>query len=340
MKSISIIFMSLFILLSGFINAKEKPDTISFVHISDIHFCNLDSYHPLFINERQHYGGIAEPLLNFLKTIPQKTKSNFIVATGDMVDFYEASTASGRMIDTQVEQFIKCLGASNVPVYMTLGNHDIASYWIDEESKKSHQYNSMKARAAWIRNAACFRDGTYYSRVYQVDETTYRLIFLDNGYYSQGRGEEGVAPNIIDEYQLLWLDDQLKISENDVEIIFMHIPLLNPDRNDLQLSQNKYFLDISDTLAIPYERKNQTKDTSDLWRILERNASARIIFCGHRHSSVNNKVQFSNDYSLNQIMTGSFARDVRNWRLVQLTSDSIIISFPGINKTQYSISAH
>ena len=281
------------------------------------------------------------PLLNFLQTVPEKTKSDFIVATGDMIDFYEASTESGRIIETQVEQFVKCLDACNVPVYMSLGNHDIASYRVDDESSyNSNQYNSMKARAVWIRNATCFRNGTYYSRVFQVGETTYRLIFLDNGYYSPASGKEGAAPNIIDEYQLLWLDDQLKISDNDVEIIFMHIPLIAPDKSDLQSSRNKYFLDMQDTLAIPYELKNRTKDNFDLWSVLEKNASAQLIFCGHHHGSVNNKVQISNDYSLNQIMTGSFARDIRNWRMVQLTSENIIISFPGINKTQYSISIH
>ncbi len=334
-----LVFCTLFFLLPKSTNAQVNPDTISFLHISDIHFCNLDSYHPSFIKSRQHYGGAAEPLLNFFKTTPEKIHSDFIVATGDMIDYYEASTPSGRMMDTQVEQFVKYLNACNVPVYMTLGNHDIASYWVDEESRNHyHQHNSMEARATWIRNAACFRGGTYYSRVFQVGETTYRLIFLDNGYYSPEKREAGAAPNIIDEYQLLWLDDQLKKSDTDVEIIFMHIPLITPDKGDLQSSVNKYFLDMSDTLAIPYKPKNQAKNTFDLWSVLEKNASAQVIFCGHHHSSVNNKVQISNDYSINQIMTGSFGRDIRNWRLVQLTSDKIIISFPGINKVQYSIS--
>ena len=335
------IWILIMVLTHTVLIGKEKPDTLRFIHITDTHFCNLDGYNSSFAEKRQHYGNVTSSLSEFYELMPGKLKSDFMVITGDMTDFYEAESRTGSMLSTQIEQFINLVDNYNIPTYMTLGNHDIASYWVNENSSySSNQLNAEKARAQWIKNASCFKNGTYYSRTFQVDTTTYRLIFLDNGYYSPERKTKDDAPNIIDKYQLLWLDNQLKISDNDVEIIFMHIPLIAPEQSDLEPSRNKYFLDIQDTLAIPYERQNETKDKLDLWSVLENNASTKVVFCGHHHSNVNNKVQVSDDYSLNQVMTGSFARDARNWRLIQLTSDSIIISFPGVDKDQYSISTH
>ena len=333
----------LFSLISGFLKAEGNPDTLSFLHITDIHFCNLDSYHPSFIKSRQHYGDAVDPLLKFFKTTPIETNADFVAITGDMTDFFEAGTSSGRMIATQAEQFTSFLETCDTKVYMTLGNHDIASYWVNEQTnnKHSNQHNSMKARAAWVRNAPCFKNGTYYSRVFQVGETTYRLIFLDNGYYAPPNlREKDGSPNIIDEYQLLWLDEQLKASDNDVEIIFMHIPLLKPNSDDMESSLNKYFLDLQDTVAIPYNPEVYSENSLDLWSILKNNASVKAIFCGHHHSCTNSEIQLSEDYFLNQIMTGSFGRDSRNWRLIQLTDESIIVSFPGITKSQYTIPIH
>lgn len=333
------IWTLIMVLTHTFAIAKEESDTLRFIHITDTHICNLDGYNSFFAEKRQHYGNVTGSLSEFYELMPVKLKSDFMVITGDMIDFYEAESKTGSMMSTQIEQFMSLVDNYNIPTYMTLGNHDIASYWVNENSSyASNQLNAAKARAQWIKNASCFKNGTYYSRTFQVDTTTYRLIFLDNGYYSSERKVKEGAPNIIDKYQLLWLDNQLKISDNDVEIIFMHIPLITPEQSALEPSRNKYFLDEQDTLAIPYERQNQRNETFDLWSVLENNASTKVVFCGHHHSNVNNEVDISDDYSLNQVMTGSFARDARNWRLIQLTSESIIISFPGVDKVQYSIS--
>ena len=90
---------------------------------------------------------------------------------------------------------------------------------------KPNQLQAGRAKATWIRNFDCFRDGTYYSRVYEVGNTTYRLIFLDNGFY-QFKKEEGVVNPYIDKPQLHWLKTELAASDDDVEIILMHIPFV------------------------------------------------------------------------------------------------------------------
>jgi len=126
-----ILIPAIFLLsLPAFEVAAGSPDTISFIHVSDLHFCNLTGYHPLFASMRQHYGNGSGPLVNFFKTVPDKLSSDFLVVTGDMIDYYEAETASGGMLDTEIEQFVMHLDVCNVPVYLTLGNHDISSYFV------------------------------------------------------------------------------------------------------------------------------------------------------------------------------------------------------------------
>ncbi|KKL89305.1 hypothetical protein LCGC14_1916010, partial [marine sediment metagenome] len=216
------------------------------------------------------------------------------------------------------------LDVCDVPLYLTLGNHDIASYYVKTGATySSHMFNAGKARASWIRNTTCFRNGTYYSRIFQVDTTSYRLIFLDNAYKSPDRGKTG--PYLIDQYQLIWLDNQLKESDSDVEIIFTHMPLIEAYEPDP--SKTGQVIDIKSVDA-----------ASDLVGVLEKNPSARLIFSGHKHRNLVYNYQFPGNYILTQVETGAFARDANNWRLIQLTVGSIIISYPGESRTQYLIS--
>ena len=315
-----------------------EPDTIKFIHITDLHISKLAGYHPTIVRGRQHYGEGVNALTNFFKSVPKKTQSDFVAVTGDVIDFYEGETNLGDMQDTQIEWAAPLLEMSKVPVYLTLGNHDIVSYNVNPETKKitGNQYNSGIARAAWIRNVPCFSNGTYYSKTFEVDTITYRLIFLDNAYFKPDRISEG-PHYFINPEQLYWLDNEMKKSDTDVEIIFMHMPLTNPLDEDVAQSKNKYFLNINDTVAISRVLQKSETNSIDLYDVLQQNCSARLILTGHKHSSVIHDFNFSDDYSLTHVITGSLARDSRNWRLIQLTSENINISFPGNTSTQYKI---
>ena len=307
------VFCSIF--LSFSVIAQTVTDTVAFIHITDTHICNLHPYNTTLQNKRKHIGEGFRPFTNFLDSVPRYIKSDFIVITGDMVDLYDGESLTGNMLDTQVEQFVKLLDNSHVPVYMTLGNHDIFSYWVTSDSTYvERQFNAGEARAAWIRNASCFKNGTYYSRILKVGTTTYRLIFLDNSYYSPTRNEDKI-PYVVDQTQLFWLDNELKASDNDVELIFMHIPLLNGlvDQENPVLEVNK--LDYA----------------GGLFDILGKNRSVRIIFAGHKHRHLIYEYKFSDTYSLINVETGCFGRltESKKWRLIKLTADKVIISNPG-----------
>jgi hypothetical protein len=75
----------------------------------------------------------------------------------------------------------------------------VTSFWVNSDSTyTNNQFHAEWARAAWIRNTPCFKNGTYYSRVLKIDTTVFRLIFLDNGYYSKEKLTDGQLPFIID----------------------------------------------------------------------------------------------------------------------------------------------
>lgn len=300
----------------------DEPDTLTLIQISDPHICNLNGYHSSFVQMRQHYGNNIEPFKIFLQSVPKENNVDCLIITGDNIDYYEAESEQGWMLDTQIEQFAHLLNRSDIPIYLTLGNHDIASYWINSDSvfsKGVHQLNSASARAAWIRNISCFKNNTYYSRVFKVDTTAFRLIFLDNGYYAAEESTESSLPFIIEQSQLEWLDNQLKTSTSDVEILFMHIPL--PHGKFLE-SQSIF---------------SSSTRFNNLLSVLEKNSSTRLIFAGHEHINAINHYIFPNGNKLTQIITDAFGRDQDNWRMIKITNEDVIIYFPGSYKIEYVI---
>ncbi len=303
-----------------------NPDTLTFIHVTDIHVCNLTGYHPFFVEKRQHFDKNAETFSDFLKTVPEKYNSDFVVVTGDNVDYYESETAQGKMLDTQVEQYARLLEVSEIPVFLTLGNHDISSYSMTSDiTYIGNQINAEEARAVWMRNVPCFKEGTYYSRIFKIDTTTFRFIFLDDSYNATEEVSDGVMPFIVDQYQLRWLDAQLKSSPSDVEIIFMHFPLpygtvvngnIATESTAVYSSKSKYY---------------------NMLSVLEKNSSTRIILAGHKH------INFINDYilpdgdKLTQVLTAAFGYNTAAWRVIKVTGNKILVSFPGSSKTELAI---
>lgn len=306
--------------------AKEKSDTLSFVQVTDIHLIfSPSNYLNNWIEGRyKYFWEDSSPFEQFFRSSPSVHRADFVAITGDLVDFYEAETSEGEMLGTQIEQFQRLLNSiTNSTVYLTLGNHDITSY----PKGRYHQNNSGLARATWIKNVSSFVNGTYYSRVYDVGATTYRLIFLDNAYFS-GRKNKEQADFIIDQPQLDWLEAQLNESLKDKEIIFMHMPLPVIDK-----SSEGNLPDIS------YEEYTKRTNTGDFLNIIKeaKNSSIQMIVAGHRHTSNIYKFDFSEDFNFFQILTGAFGNDVNNWRLFQLTDSDIIVSDPGTSNNDLVI---
>lgn len=309
-------FTLIFLLIPLFVFAKNKSDTLKFVHLTDIHLIlNPISYDSNFVQRRyNHFWDDKEPFVNFLHTNSALKESDFLVISGDMIDFYEAESSEGGLLGNQIELFQRLMDKEyNSHLYLTLGNHDITSY----PKGRYHQNNAHIARTTWTKNSPSFRNGTYYSVQYQVGETTYRLIFLDNAYFSV-KTEKEQASFIIDRPQLDWLKEQLNESPDDKEIIFMHMPLpiLKEMREDSSLDYAEY------------TQRTRTEEFLNILKNTE-NASIQLIIAGHEHKSEESNFDFSEDFKLKQIKTGAFGNSVDNWRLFQLTESEIIVSTPG-----------
>ncbi len=299
----TLILIFLFLWIQG--AAWAQKDTLSFLHITDLHaLFNQDGYLPGIIEyrkQKQQDQGEAR-LREFYQTVPQKTKSNLVIATGDLVDCFEAETKSGKILDLQAEQFAGLLSDCHVPTLLTLGNHDSFSFYWQNDRMHHNQLSVERSRASWIRNIDCFRNGTYYSKVFQVGNATYRFIFLDDIYYLF-RPEEKIPIPYVDKPQLYWLKDQLNKSNTDFEIVFMHVPF-------------------SDSIS-------RQGTANELYSVLAQNPSVKLILSGHRHKNEVSKFPCGADKTLVQVQTGALFRNEENWRLIRLTEDQIFISVPG-----------
>ena len=286
-----------------FIDVFGQTDTLSFLHISDTHLMfHLDSYHPGTALLRAHFAKGVEPFRNFLQTVPAATNSKMVVITGDMLDLYETDTPNGDMLAFQLQQYARIPEVSQIPVFCTLGNHDITTYGWKDERWYWNMDNAGKARAEWIRNVPCFTNGTWYSHVYNVGQTGYRLIILDNSY------AEGSERPYCGEEQLQWLKVQLQQSPEEAKIVFMHIPF-SRDFN-------------------PHLTRNA------LYDLLAQYPCVKLLLVGHNHENVINRYDGA---GFVQVQTGAFGYDVTNWRLIKLTADNIIVSTAGTKQQELII---
>lgn len=312
------IIFFLLVFTPSIIISKEKNDTLKFTHLTDVHLIlNPISYDSTFVHRRYNYFWDSyKPFKNFLTTNPIVKKSDFLVITGDMVDYFEAESKEGGLMGNQIELFQSFINSStNSLIYYTLGNHDITSY-----PKGSYNQNSAyRARATWIKNIPSFYQGTYYSKNYKVGKTNYRLIFLDNAYFSERKSKDE-ADFIVDQPQLDWLKAQLNESQDDKEIIFMHMPLPTPEKyNEMSKDQ---FIDY-----VSYVEETKTKNLLDVIKDAT-NDSVQLFVTGHNHENEFFNFKFSDDFNFYQVKTGSFGNSVDNWRFFQLTESEIIISNP------------
>jgi 3',5'-cyclic AMP phosphodiesterase CpdA len=312
LKIITLIFTVLFCLMQNK-TVMAQTDTLSFLHVSDLHIIfNQDGYHPDMMayraTKKYHLGEIR--FRNFLQNVPQITNSQMVIATGDMVDFFEGSTRNNKLLDGQPEQFAQLLNDYNIPVLLTMGNHDAFTFYWEKNKLHATQDYSGRARATWIRNIQCFKNGSYYCKKYQVGKTAYRLIFLDDILFRFKDDDDKTEIPHLDKEQLYWLKTQLNESDNDIEIILMHIP---------------------------FDKIGEEARNNEFYSLLDSTPSTKLILAGHHHKSEITKIPCCKNHQLIQVQTGSLVKTPENWRQIKLTENNIWVSFPGEIKNELII---
>jgi 3',5'-cyclic AMP phosphodiesterase CpdA len=303
----------------------QRADTMTFLHTSDLHVLyNLDECHPALPMKHFVVRGGTDSVKQFFSSIPRQVKADAVVITGDLLDLFEGETKSHALLANQVEQFRLLCDRCPVPLYLTLGNHDLTTYVVHDADSSivESQTSADRARASWIRNIPCFYEGTYYTRSVPVGRTKYHLVFLDNGYSLHDGGR------VIDKTQLDWLQEQVSLAGTEPIILFFHIYFSVGDING-----DGIFFKENGRLDWPSEKQC----SEGFLKILNEKKNIKAMFVGHGHSNIFEGIRFPRGHTIYQIETGSVSEGSANWRLFQLTEKEIIVAHPGSRKTELTI---
>ncbi len=284
----------------------------------------MDECHPLLPKKHFVVRCGVDSVEAFFKSIPRQVKADAVIITGDVLDMYEGETKSHKLLADQVEQFRALYDNCPVPLYLTLGNHDLTKYVVHDADSSiiESQTSADRARACWIRNTPCFHDGTYYSRMFPVGKTNYHFIFLDNGYSLHDGGR------IIDKVQFDWLKEQVSNAGGEPVILFFHIYFSVGDIN----GDGIYFKEHG---QLDWPTAKQCSD--GFLKLVNENPNIRAMVVGHGHSNIFEGIRFPAGQTVYQIETGSVTEGSQNWRLFQFTENSIVVSHPGSRKVEIKI---
>lgn len=224
MRKTSIVVAAATVLLGG-AAAQQRPSAVEFIHTTDTHVVDLKGVTPAMVKARKHFAAGEKRLSAFLAGRGRPRTASFALITGDLVDTFTYDGAGGKPVGNQIEAFRRATAKSPIPLFLTLGNHDIQHYAVAADGVKvaGNQWLAGTARAAWIRSAECFRNGTYYEFSKQAGPVRYVFLMLDNGYAATGSKERPTVT--IAHEQLNWLRTRAAANSDAVIILAMHIPL-------------------------------------------------------------------------------------------------------------------
>lgn len=175
-----------------------STSSLKFAQLSDTHF-----YTGTDNTTYKMIGRSGELLDDAIEQINETPNVSFVMFTGDLID---------KPFEKELSAFLPHTEKINAPWYFAFGNHDtmVGGYlnpklYMELVNKYNKNYKFEK---------------TYYSFVPQKG---YKVIVLDSiireRLTSNGR---------IGTEQLTWLDNELKNSQKDTVLIFMHVPILEP----------------------------------------------------------------------------------------------------------------
>jgi 3',5'-cyclic AMP phosphodiesterase CpdA len=250
------------------------------------------------VKARKHFADGERRLAALLSGNGKPKAVSFAVITGDLTDAFTYSGASQTAVTGQVEAFRRATSKSPIPLFLALGNHDVQHYGLAADGVKPEADHSVAgaARAAWIRSAGCFRNGTYYEFTRNAGATRYAFLVLDNGYSAAGasaRPAITIAPE-----QLHWLRTRAAANRDAVIVLAMHIPLGKDATSEAIRSA------VSDAPNIAF------------------------ILAGHNHRDQIEELALGASSAV-QVRTAALGYGEQNWRRVRLLPDRIEVCGTG-----------
>ena len=296
------ILATLCILFAG-LAAQQKAPTVDFIHVTDTHVLDLKRAAAPLVKARDHFADGERRLAALLSGAGRPGALSFALITGDLTDAFSFTAADGGVaVRGQLDAFRRATAKSPIPVYLTLGNHDIQHYGVASGGVKTvpDQAVAGAARASWTRTAECFRDGTYYEFAKQAGRTRYVFLMLDNGYAAAGSPERPAVTMAHE--QLHWLRGRAQANAGAVLILAMHIPL-------------------------------GTDATSQAIRQAVAGApNVALVLAGHNHRDGVEDLDIGASRTV-QVRTAALGYGAGNWRRIRLLEDGIEIYATG-SKTE------
>jgi hypothetical protein len=273
-----------------------EGEHLDFGHLSDLHFVNLAGVDERLGKARSHFLGSSKAFPLFLQS---HSGLNFVAVSGDVTDAISFAGSGGSMVSGQMDIALRLYKASPIPLYFALGNHDLQHYGIDSQTSKliSDQTIAGAARAAWIRNFECFKDGTYYSFERRVGTRRFVFLVLEHCYH----GSDAAKRFRIGDEQLDWIRSTVEANSEAILIVTMHVPLKSNDPASGLLK------DAFDQRKLPV-----------------------IFLTGHLHDlDFVERVATRSNAPVFQVHTPSFGVNARNWRMLSMFEDRIEIHKSG-----------
>jgi len=268
-------------------------DSLDFVHLSDAHLTDLSAIHPALAPALQVKKDSTARLPRLLNDLRARVQPSFVLITGDLIDGYLYEGPEGQPVPGPMETFQRIFERSPIPIYPTLGNHDITRYHHEPNrtAPVADQLIASDARAAWMRSIPNFSEGTYYTFSKQVGATKYLFLVLDDGDGMKLNAEYAAA-------QLAWIKRQLRGHGGEKIILAMHIPLAGANFWD------------------------------GLRPVLAETPNLVLAIAGHRHSDGLDEVDLGARQLL-QVRTAALFQGENNWRKFRLREDRIQIFATG-----------
>lgn len=216
-----------------FVQGYTNASNLRFVQVSDTHFLNNGANTTFkMIAESPK---LLDDAIDQINTTPNV---DFVMFTGDLID---------KPYEIELQAVLPHVKKLNYPWYFAFGNHDIC---VGGYLTKSLYLSILR------KNNSNFTFTTpYYSF---VPKQGFKAIVLDSII-----DDEITSNGYIYKEQLDWLDAELKKSQKDVVLIFMHVPLVEP------FSSNDHLL----------------RNSNEVRKVIEKYKNPIGVFSGHYHAT-------------------------------------------------------
>lgn len=236
-NAISVFFLA-GVMLYGLQVYSASGNSLTFAQISDAHYSSAKTNTSYRLTAES-----GELLSDAIEQINETPNIDFVMFTGDMVN---------TPYQKELMKFLPYANQLKYPWYAVFGNHDICvggylskKLYLDMLNSHNKNFSSSKP---------------YYSF---SPKRGYRVIGLDSIIDTRI-----TANGQIDKDQLKWLDKQLSRSQNEVILIFLHHPLVEPLHSE----------------------SHKVLNADEVLKVINKYKKPIAVFSGHYHTTKITKV--------------------------------------------------